>query len=100
MSMKKYFLSAILFSALATPALASPDYATPEYSGPSARIDSGGMGNTEPMVTRTPSTGPSSPDRGFDTRIEDRSATISNEMDRRRDEAVRINEEHILKTNE
>lgn len=84
---------------LATPAMAT-DYQTPEYSGPSARIDSGGMGGTEPMVTRRTPIGPFSSDRGFERRMEDRGAKISREMDRRRDESIERNEKHILKTNE
>ena len=87
----------------ASPALASSFESrstTPEYSGPSARTDSGGMGGTEPMVTRRTPIGPSSSDTGFDRHIEDRGAKISDEMDRRRDEAQRIREEQLLKTNE
>ena len=89
---------AMLFAA--SPALAQSEYTTPEYSGPGARIDSGGMGGTEPMVTRRAPVGPSSSDRSFDTRIEDRGAKVSREMNRRRDESIRRNEQHILKTNE
>ena len=86
--------------ALSMPVAAS-DYQTPEYSGPSARIESGGMGGgTEPMVTRRTPIGPSSTDTGFENRVEDRGAKISREMDRRRDESIRQNEKHILKTNE
>ena len=96
--MKKFLFTAFLI-ALASPALAV-DYETPEYSGPSARIDSGGMSNTEPMVTRSTPLGPSSPDRGFDDHVKERGAKISSEMDRRRDEAQRIKEENLLKTNE
>lgn len=93
----------ITVSAITLPAHAS-DFesrsATPEYSGPSANIDSGSMGNTEPMVTRTPPLGPSSADAGFDRHIEDRGAKISKEMDHRRDDTLRLRKEHFLKTNE
>ena len=87
--------------ALAAPVAAS-DYQTPEYYGPSARIENGGMGSsgTEPMVTRRVPIGPSSTDTGFENRVEDRGAKISREMDRRRDESIRQNKKHILKTNE
>jgi hypothetical protein len=92
------FLTLFAFSAIAS------DFESrstaPEYSGPSARIESGGMGGTEPMVTRRTPIGPSSADTGFDKQIEERGEKISNEMDRRRDEAQRIKEEHLLKTNE
>ncbi|HEU4839076.1 MAG TPA: hypothetical protein VFS88_06675 [Micavibrio sp.] len=88
-----------LLTLLAVPALASGDYTTPEYSGPSARIDSGGMGGTEPMVTRSAPIGPSPSDRGFENRIERRGEKIGGEMNRRRDESIRNNEHHILKNN-
>lgn len=98
MFMKRILLTALLLAS--PPALAS-DFesrsTTPEYSGPSARIDSKG---TEPMVTRRTPIGPSPADTGFDRHIEDRRAKISSEMDRRRDEAQRIKEEQLLKTNE
>lgn len=92
--------TATLLIVIAAPAFASGNYTTPEYSGPSARIDSGGMGGTEPMVTRRTPIGPTSSDTGFDRHIEDRSAKISNEMDRRREESICIKEKQILKTNE
>ncbi len=88
-----------LVCALALPAMAS-DFQTPEYSGPAARIDSGGMGGTDPMVTRRAPVGPSSSDTGFENRVGDRGMKISREMDRRRDESIERNERHILKTNE
>ena len=98
--MKKLLMTAISLSTLAVPASAESNYNTPEYSGPSARIESGGMRNSEPMVTRRPPLGPSPSDRGFDTRIEDRGARITGEMDRRREDSIRMKQEHILKTNE
>ncbi len=92
-------MTLILFTS-ASPAFAEGNYTTPVYSGPSANIDSGGMGGTEPMVTRRAPIGPSSSDRGFERRVDDRGAKISREMDRRRDESIERNEKHILKTNE
>lgn len=100
LGMKKILFVTSIACALAFPAMASSDFQTPVYSGPSANIDSGGMGGTEPMVTRRAPIGPSSSDRGFENRVEDRGAKISREMDRRRDESIERNEKHILKTNE
>lgn len=94
--MRLIFCTALI-ALFALPALASGDYTTPEYSGPSARIDSGGMGGTEPMVTRSAPAGPSPSDRGFENRIERRGEKIGREMDRRREESIRNNERYILK---
>jgi hypothetical protein len=101
--MKSVFYTG-LFALIALPAYASGgnapgNYTTPEYSGPSARIDHGDMGGTEPMVTRSAPIGPSSSDRGFENRIEHRVEKIGREMDRRREESIRNNERHILKNN-
>jgi hypothetical protein len=95
--MKKIFLQTSLLCALAFPVMASSGYETPEYSGPSARIENGGL---EPIITRRPAIGPATSDNGFESHIENRGERIFKEMDRRRDEAQRIKEEHILKTNE
>ena len=101
MDMKRILFAVMLLAT--SPALASDFESrsiTPEYSGPSARTDSDGMGGTEPIVKRRTPIGPSSSDTGFDRRIEERGAKISNEMDRRREESIRIKEEQLLKTNE
>lgn len=98
--MKNILFATAIVCVFAFPAAASSDFQTPVYSGPSASIDSRGMGGTEPMVTRRAPVGPSSSDRGFENRIEDRGAKITKEMDRRRDESIERNEKHILKTNE
>jgi hypothetical protein len=97
--MKRIFLQTGLLCALAFPAMASSGYETPEYSGPGARIEHGGFGN-DPSPLGRPATGPSTSDNSFESHIENRSQRISKEMDRRRDEAQRIKEEHILKINE
>ena len=84
----------------AFPAMASSGYETPEYSGPGARIENGGLGQNDPSPIRRPAIGPATSDNGFGSHIKNRGERISKEMDHRRDEAQRIKQEHILKTNE
>lgn len=94
--MKRILCHAAFVAALfAAPAFAQTGYETPQYSGPSAQIESRGMGERySPIQTgrRTPATPARPNDSGFEARIEQRAARVSQEMDRRREEVRRTYE--------
>lgn len=96
----KYIVTITLTLGLTGAALAA-DYTTPEYSGPSARIESGGLGNAgQSNFTRSaPVSNPYHNDTGYERQIGVRHDRIMREMDLR-EEKREAEELRHLKLNE
>lgn len=102
--MKNLVLMAVLSMGFAVPAFAESRYQTPEYSGPSAKMDRGFDGyrdNSEIRMNRAlverDVQRMRTNDRAFDAETQRRWHNTQNEMDRRRDEVIRGNQEYILR---
>lgn len=102
--MRHLFLIAALSIGAAAPAIADPSYQTPEYSGPSAKLDRGFDNYHDNSNTRMNRAlvehdlqRMRTNDSAFDTATQRRWENAQSEMDRRRDDVIRGNQEHILR---
>lgn len=102
--MKHLIFMAALFIGCIAPAYADSHYQTPEYSGPSAKFDRDfdayrddrnirmNRALTDRDMERMRTN-----DRAFDVETQRRWHNTQNEMDRRRDDIIRGNQEYILR---
>lgn len=102
--MRNLVLMAVLSMGFTASATAESSYQTPEYSGPSASLDPGfdryrddsnirmNRALTERDLQRMRTN-----DRAFDAETQRRWHNTQNEMDRRRDDVIRGNQEYILR---
>lgn len=101
--MKHLVFVTVLSMVCAAPAYAESSYQTPEYSGPSAKLDRGfdtyhDNRNTRmnrALVDRDIQRMRAN-DHAFDAETQRRWHNTQNEMDRRRDEVIRGNQQYIL----